>query len=97
MHSRTARRQTCSRPFGTSAISGRTKIRRASAISALFLVALGLIYGMLGTLNLADMAMVLPGLPDGDHAVVHTAFALLIAVFALKAAPLPRSLWLPHA
>ena len=52
---------------------------------------------MLGTLNLADMAMVLPGLPDGDHAVVHTAFALLIAVFALKAAPLPRSLWLPHA
>ncbi|MDP2333035.1 MAG: monovalent cation/H+ antiporter subunit D [Reyranella sp.] len=65
--------------------------------SALFLVALGLIYGMLGTLNLADMAVVLPGLPDGDYAVVRTAFALLVAVFALKAALLPLSFWLPHA
>ncbi|MDP1964495.1 MAG: proton-conducting transporter membrane subunit, partial [Reyranella sp.] len=65
--------------------------------SALFLVALGLIYGMLGTLNLADMAVVLPELPDGDHAVVRTAFALLVAVFALKAALLPLSFWLPHA
>lgn len=65
--------------------------------SALFLIALGLIYGMLGTLNLADMAVVLPDLPDGDHAVVRTAFALLVAVFALKAALLPLSFWLPHA
>ena len=65
--------------------------------SALFLIALGLIYGMLGTLNLADMAVVLPDLPDGDHAIVRTAFALLVAVFALKAALLPLSFWLPHA
>lgn len=65
--------------------------------SALFLVALALIYGMLGTLNLADMAVVLPQLPERDHAVVRTAFALLVAVFALKAALLPLSFWLPHA
>jgi len=65
--------------------------------SALFLIALGLLYGTLGTLNLADMAVVLNKVGAGDQAVVRTAAALLVAVFLLKAALLPVSFWLPHA
>jgi multicomponent K+:H+ antiporter subunit D len=64
--------------------------------SALFLFALGLIYGSLGTLTLADIAVVLPSLPVESQALARTALALLLAVFALKAALLPVSLWLPH-
>ncbi len=64
--------------------------------SALFLVALALLYGTLGTLNLADVAAMLPRVPAGDQALVRTAAVLLVAVFALKAALLPLSFWLPH-
>jgi multicomponent K+:H+ antiporter subunit D len=63
--------------------------------SALFLIALGLLYGTLGTLNLADLAYRLT-LPGHDQALARLAFALLIAVFALKAGLLPLSFWLPH-
>lgn len=65
--------------------------------SALFLVALGLIYGTLGTLNLADVAGRLTQVPEQDQALVRTAMMLLIVVFALKAALLPLSFWLPRA
>jgi multicomponent K+:H+ antiporter subunit D len=64
--------------------------------SILFLIALALLYGTLGTLNLADMARVMPRVPAGDQALVRTAMALLVVVFALKAALLPLSFWLPH-
>ncbi|MCX7376696.1 MAG: monovalent cation/H+ antiporter subunit D [Alphaproteobacteria bacterium] len=64
--------------------------------SALFLISLGLVYGTLGTLNLADIALVLPGVPAADQALVRTAAALMVAVFLLKAALLPLSFWLPH-
>lgn len=62
--------------------------------SAIFLVALGLIYGTLGTLNLADIAVQLQGIDPAQAALVRLAGALLITVFALKAALLPLSLWL---
>ncbi len=64
--------------------------------SALFLIALGLLYGTLGTLNLADVAQRLQA-PEIDIALARLAGALLVAVFALKAALLPLSFWLPHA
>lgn len=63
--------------------------------SALFLIALGMLYGTLGTLNLADVALRLQSL-EGNIAPVRLAAALLIVVFALKAALLPMSFWLPH-
>ena len=63
--------------------------------SALFLIALGMMYGTLGTLNLADVALRMQTL-EGNIAPVRLAAALLIAVFALKAALLPMSFWLPH-
>lgn len=63
--------------------------------SALFLVALGLVYGVSGTLNLADLAESLPRLPKGDAALVRTAAVMLIIVFAIKAALVPLQFWLP--
>ncbi|KAA5598109.1 monovalent cation/H+ antiporter subunit D [Blastochloris sulfoviridis] len=64
--------------------------------SALFLIALGLLYGTLGTLNMADMAGALARVPTADQALVRTAASLLVVVFALKAALFPLSFWLPR-
>jgi multicomponent K+:H+ antiporter subunit D len=64
--------------------------------SGLFLVSLALIYGTLGTLNMADIARVLPLVGADDVPLVRAAFAILVAVFLLKSALLPMALWLPH-
>lgn len=64
--------------------------------SSLFLIALGLVYGTLGTLNMADLGEVLPRVAPADQALARTALALLIAVFLLKAAVLPLTFWLPN-
>ncbi|MFM9849670.1 MAG: monovalent cation/H+ antiporter subunit D [Hyphomicrobiaceae bacterium] len=79
----------------------RTRAALAYAIvnligSALFLIALGLVYGTLGTLTMADLALVLPKVAEADQALVRTALALLAVVFVLKAALLPLGLWLPR-
>ncbi len=65
-------------------------------VSSLFLLALALTYASLGTLNLADVARLLAVLPAADAALARTAMALMAAVFLLKAAVLPMSLWLPQ-
>jgi multicomponent K+:H+ antiporter subunit D len=65
--------------------------------SLLFLVALGLLYGTLGTLNIADIAGRVAALPESDVAPARTALALMLGVFAFKAALLPLGFWLPHA
>ncbi|MCS6987617.1 MAG: monovalent cation/H+ antiporter subunit D [Sphingomonadaceae bacterium] len=64
--------------------------------SALFLVALGLLYGTLGTLNLADIADILPDVPPQDLGLVRVALVSLAVVFLLKAAVVPMGFWLPH-
>ena len=64
--------------------------------SAIFLVALALVYGTLGTLNIADIANVLPAVPDADVVLVRVAMVLLLSVFLLKAAVFPMSFWLPR-
>ncbi len=64
--------------------------------STIFLVAIALLYGTLGTLNIADLALVLPQTPPADVALVRTGLLLLALVFLLKAALLPMSFWLPH-
>ena len=64
--------------------------------SALFLIALGLVYATLGTLTMADLVRVLPSIAEQDQALVRTALALLVAVFLLKAALFPIGFWLPH-
>lgn len=63
--------------------------------SSLFLIALALLYGVTGTLNLADLAQKLPGLPAGDSALLRVAAVLLFLVFAIKGALVPLHFWLP--
>ena len=65
--------------------------------STLFLIALGLLYGITGTLNMADMAVRGTTLLPGDQGLFRAGGMLLMAVFALKAALLPLHLWLPRA
>lgn len=65
--------------------------------STLFLFAAGTLYGVLGTLNLADLALKVAAAPPENAPLVRVAGLLLFSVFALKAALLPFYLWLPDA
>jgi multicomponent K+:H+ antiporter subunit D len=65
--------------------------------STLFLFAVGTLYGVLGTLNIADMAAKVAQVPPEDLGVVAAAGLLLLVVFGLKAAMFPLYLWLPAA
>lgn len=65
--------------------------------STLFLFAVGALYGVLGTLNMADLAVKAAAVPPENAPLVRAAGLLLFAVFALKAALLPFYLWLPAA
>jgi multicomponent K+:H+ antiporter subunit D len=65
--------------------------------SALFLFAVGTLYGILGSLSMADLAQRIAELPVADRGPVRAAMLLLLAVFALKAALAPLHLWLPGA
>jgi len=63
--------------------------------SGLFLMALGVIYGVTGTLNMADLAQKVAMLPPGEAALIRVGAILLLMVFALKAALVPLHVWLP--
>jgi multicomponent K+:H+ antiporter subunit D len=64
--------------------------------SSLFLIALGLLYALTGTLNMADMGVRVAALGPDDQGLLRVAALLLVSVFALKAALVPLHLWLPR-
>jgi multicomponent Na+:H+ antiporter subunit D len=66
--------------------------------SALFLAALGLLYGMAGTLNMADLGRIFSE-PDSERFVgFNTLLAVLFMVsFGIKAAIFPLFFWLPDS
>jgi multicomponent K+:H+ antiporter subunit D len=64
--------------------------------STLFLVALGLLYGLTGTLNMAEMALRVANAEPGDVALIQAASGILLVVFCAKAALLPMYIWLPR-
>ncbi|MGJ8676302.1 MAG: Na+/H+ antiporter subunit D [Akkermansiaceae bacterium] len=61
--------------------------------SIIFLSGLGLLYGKLGTLNMADVARLLA--QSDDAFLVNSSAMLLLAAFAIKAALFPFFFWLP--
>ncbi len=60
--------------------------------SMLFLAAIGIVYGVTGTLNMADLALQLDTLPAG---LVTTLAMLFLVAFGIKAGAFPLFFWLP--
>jgi multicomponent K+:H+ antiporter subunit D len=89
--------------YGLALYGGGTPRVRASlhyivinlAASLLFLVGVSLLYGMAGTLNMADLAVRLPKLPAGDRALLEIGAATLAVAFVVKAGMWPLGFWLP--
>lgn len=63
--------------------------------SALFLIGLGMIYGSVGSLNMVDVARLIPLLEPDQHKLAVAGGLLLLVVFGIKAAMLPLGFWLP--
>jgi multicomponent K+:H+ antiporter subunit D len=67
------------------------------AASFLFLIGVSLIYGVTGTLNLADLALRVPLIAPGDRMLLEMGAAVLAIAFLVKAGMWPLSFWLPGA
>ena len=63
--------------------------------SALFLIGLGMIYGSVGSLNMADVGRLMSTLDNDQHKLAIAGGLLLFVVFGIKAAMLPVGFWLP--
>lgn len=86
--------------FGLMILGGR-KIQLDGAIkygfisllaTAFFLVAVGLLYGLVGTLNMAD---IIAATPDADPVALTAVAALFLMALGMKAAAFPLNAWLP--
>ncbi|SJN38087.1 Na(+) H(+) antiporter subunit D [Microbacterium esteraromaticum] len=62
--------------------------------SILFLAAIAMIYGAVGTVNMAQIAERVAQLPQETQLVLHL---LLVVAFGIKAAVFPVSFWLPDS
>lgn len=67
------------------------------AASLLFLVGVSLIYGVAGTLNMADLAVRLPEVAATDRGLLQAGAAILGTAFLIKAGMWPLCFWLPSA
>ncbi|RYE04483.1 MAG: monovalent cation/H+ antiporter subunit D [Sphingomonadales bacterium] len=65
------------------------------AASLLFLIGVSLIYGVAGTLNMADLANRIPGIAGSDMALFQAGMGVLGVAFLLKAGMWPLGFWLP--
>lgn len=64
--------------------------------SLIFLIGVGLIYGVAGTLNMADLATIIPSTLGLDLALLQSGFAVLGIAFLVKAGMWPVGFWLPR-
>ena len=65
--------------------------------SLLFLIGIGTLYGVTGTLNMADLATQIQQLTGDQAALAKAGGMMLLIVFGIKAAILPLHFWLPQA
>ena len=66
------------------------------AASLLFLIGVSMIYGISGTLNMADLAGRIAAMPSGNRALVEAGAAILGIAFLIKAGMWPLGFWLPN-
>jgi multicomponent K+:H+ antiporter subunit D len=62
--------------------------------SLLFLVGVSVVYGIAGTLNMADLAARMPRIAPEDRALLEAGAAILLIAFLIKAASWPLGFWL---
>ena len=67
------------------------------AASSLILISVSMLYGITGTLNMADLARLIPGVSSADRGLLHTAAGILAVAFLIKAAVWPLNFWLVPA
>ena len=65
--------------------------------SSMFLIGVAMLYGVTGTLTMADMAIMVPAIPEDDRGLLHAGAAILAIAFLVKAAAWPLNFWLPMA
>ena len=65
------------------------------AASLLFLIGVSLIYGVSGTLNMADLAARVPAISANDRALLEAGAGILAIAFLAKAGIWPLCFWLP--
>ena len=63
--------------------------------SSLLLIGVAMIYGLTGTLNMADLAAKIPAIAASDRMLFEIACAVLGVAFLIKAAMWPLGFWLP--
>jgi len=74
--------------------AGTTYIVTSLIASAIFLSAIGLVYGATGTVNIAQISERMAALPDHVQLLIHT---MLLIGFGIKAAVFPLAFWLPDS
>jgi multicomponent K+:H+ antiporter subunit D len=65
--------------------------------SSLFLIGAALIYGITGTLNMADLANKVASVPEAERGLLHAGAAILAVAFLTKAGMWPLNFWLAPA
>ena len=65
--------------------------------SSLFLVGAAMLYGVTGTLNMADLALKIPLVAEADRGLLHAGAAILAMAFLVKAGVWPLNFWLVPA
>jgi len=84
--------------------SGRPRVRASVhyvainlAASSLFLIGASMLYGVTGTLNMADLSLRAALIPAADRGLFHAAAGILAVAFLAKAAAWPLNFWLVPA
>ena len=74
--------------------AGITYVIVSLVSSILFLASIGMVYGALGTVNLAQIALRIQDVPADVQILLHV---MLLVAFGIKAAVFPLSFWLPDS